>query len=88
MVNIDQEGHVRLANHSETFTRRQDAPEVFDITTVVYVSNPNFIKNHNTIFDGRVSYITVPKERAVDIDDIFDFNFAESLLTKGISNGK
>ena len=60
--------------------RRQDAPQVFDITTVVYASTPEFILNHMGLFSGKVTAVTVPKHRAVDIDDIYDFYFAETLL--------
>lgn len=61
-------------------TRRQDAPIVFDITTVVYATTPSFIKNKLGLFSGKVTSVEIPKERAVDIDDIYDFMFAEILL--------
>ena len=61
-------------------SRRQDAPEVFDITTVVYVVNVEFIMKNSNLFDGNVTSIKVPKDRAIDIDDIHDFNFVESIL--------
>jgi CMP-N-acetylneuraminic acid synthetase len=64
------------------FSRRQDVPEVFNVTTVVYVATPDFILQSDGIFSGRVCSIIVPKERAVDIDDIHDFEFAEYLLGK------
>jgi len=60
--------------------RRQDAPEVFDITTVVYVTTADYILNNFGLFDGTVSSIEVPKERAVDIDDIYDFLLAEAIV--------
>ncbi len=87
MVKIDKEGIVGLVNAPEYgVSRRQDAPQVFDITTVVYVSSPGFILNNNGMFSGKVTSITVPKERAVDIDDIFDFKFAETLLADVTNN--
>jgi len=61
-------------------TRRQDAPEVFDMTTVAYVVSANFVKTNNGIFEGRVKSIIVPKNRAVDIDDLIDFKLAELIL--------
>ncbi|SHI22152.1 CMP-N,N'-diacetyllegionaminic acid synthase [Vibrio aerogenes CECT 7868] len=60
--------------------RRQDVPEVFDITTVVYVTTPAFVMNHYGLFSGKVASIEVPKSRAVDIDDIYDFHLAEAIL--------
>ena len=72
---------IELVNKpTNSISRRQDAPEVFDITTVVYVANVEFIMNNASLFDGTVTSIEVPKHRAVDIDDIYDFNFAESIL--------
>jgi CMP-N-acetylneuraminic acid synthetase len=86
MVTVAKDGAVALVNEPTTEVfRRQDAPEVFDITTVVYASTPSFILNHLSIFDGKVVSIEVPKVRAADIDDIYDFKFAEAVLnfTKG-----
>ena len=69
-----------VSKPANSISRRQDAPEVFDITTVVYVANVEFIMKNNNLFDGMVTSIEVPKHRAVDIDDMYDFNFAESIL--------
>lgn len=60
--------------------RRQDAPEVFDITTVVYATTPEFILKSYGLFSGTVTSIEVPKARAVDIDDIYDFKLAQAIL--------
>ena len=77
---------IELVNKpTNSISRRQDAPEVFDITTVVYVANTGFIMNNTNLFDGAVTSIEVPKYRAVDIDDIYDFNFAESILVNSLN---
>jgi len=60
--------------------RRQDAPEVFDMTTVAYVVDINFVKEYNGIFEGKTKSVIVPKKRAIDIDDLMDFKFAELIL--------
>lgn len=81
MVKCNSEGIVELVNKPEyNVTRRQDAPKVFDITTVVYVSTPKFIMENYGLFSGKVTSIEVPKSRAVDIDDIYDFKLAEAVL--------
>lgn len=81
MVKNTQDGLVGLVNEPESdVTRRQDAPEVFDITTVVYVTTPEFVLNNYGLFSGKVTSIEVPKARAVDIDDIYDFRMAEAIL--------
>lgn len=61
-------------------TRRQDAPDVYDMTTVAYVTAPDFVMRADTIFAGRVRAVRIPVERAVDIDTLMDFRVAECLL--------
>ena len=81
MVKESSNNLIELVNKpANLISRRQDAPEVFDITTVVYVANVEFIMKNNSLFDGTVTSIEIPKHRAVDIDDMYDFNFAESIL--------
>lgn len=81
MVKQAEAGFVELVNMPQgEVTRRQDAPEVFDITTVVYATTPVFVLNNYGIFTGKVTSIEIPKERAVDIDDIYDFKLAEAIV--------
>ncbi|WP_342324544.1 acylneuraminate cytidylyltransferase family protein [Kosakonia sp. BYX6] len=81
MVKMDQAGCVELViQPTGTVSRRQDSPDVFDITTVVYVASPDFIMNNYGLFSGKVTSVLIPKERAVDIDDIYDFHMAEILI--------
>ena len=84
MVKQNQDGSVELVNITATgVNRRQDAPEVFDITTVVYVAKPEFVLEKNAMFDGKVTSVLIPKVRAVDIDDIYDFMLAEAIVMEG-----
>ncbi len=62
--------------------RRQDAPIVYDMTTVCYVANMKFVMSNNGIFDGRIKAVHVPLERAIDIDTILDFEIAETIMKK------
>lgn len=81
MVKMNETGFVELVIQPEgTVSRRQDSPDVFDITTVVYVASPEYIMNNFGLFSGKVASVLVPKERAVDIDDIYDFRMAEMLI--------
>ncbi len=81
MVRLNDEGLVELAVPG-TYTRRQDAPQLFDLTTVAYVSSPDFILQNNGIWSGRIALVPVPKERAVDIDDPIDLYIAECLYQR------
>jgi len=83
MVSIQSDGIVQRVNNPDGFlTRRQDAPEVFDITTVAYVVNPEFILSGCPMFSGSIRAARVPIERAIDIDTLHDFEIAEFLMKK------
>jgi CMP-N-acetylneuraminic acid synthetase len=83
MIVNDSNGYSSLViAPKDQVTRRQDAPEVFDMTTVAYVVDVNLIKNYNGIFEGKVQSVTIPRERAVDIDNLMDFKIAEYLLNQ------
>ena len=76
----EKDGYINLLMESkESYSRRQDVPVAYDMTTVAYVTRPDFIKNNSRIFDGKVKAVLIPKERAIDIDDEVDFKIAEML---------
>jgi CMP-N-acetylneuraminic acid synthetase len=81
MVRKNRDGLLKLVvEGGKEFQRRQDVPVVYDLTTVAYVTQPEFIKRSNGIFGGRVSGVEIPTERAIDIDTELDFKIAEFLL--------
>lgn len=80
MVALDSQGYASLViKPTASITRRQDAPAVYDITTVAYAARPSFILKANGIFEGRIKTIKVPPERALDIDTPYDFMLAEAI---------
>lgn len=83
MVSFNRNGLVRLAVPCKgEIYRRQDAPEVFDMTTVAYVAKPDFILRAGGMFEGKVAAVTVPEERGIDIDTAYDFALAEFLMSR------
>ncbi|WP_054652775.1 hypothetical protein [Salidesulfovibrio brasiliensis] len=83
MVTTCEDGLSRLVCPPEnTICRRQDTPPVFDMTTVAYVADPDFILKRNAIFEGRVKSVLVPPKRAMDIDTPLDLKVAELLLSE------
>jgi CMP-N-acetylneuraminic acid synthetase len=81
MVKTNADGTVGLVNPQQSaIARRQDAPVVYDMATVCYVANSEFVMTHNSTFEGRVKVVHVPIERAIDIDTLLDFQIAESLF--------
>ena len=82
MVKENQDGTYGLVNAPPlTIGRRQDAPMVYDMSTVCYVVNSEFVMSRESIFEGRVRAVHVPIERAIDIDSLLDFQIAEVLLS-------
>ena len=82
MVTLDEQNSAKLVLPlDKQIIRRQDAPPVYDMTTVAYVASPKFIMKSKGIFDGKVEAVIIPEERALDIDTFLDFEFAEFLMT-------
>ena len=80
MVRLDAGGYAHVVvPPNNVLVRRQDAPQVYDITTVAYVSRPEFILAAPNIWQGNVRMFEVPAERALDIDTQHDFFIAECI---------
>lgn len=82
MVVRESSGASRIVNALGPITRRQDAPVVYDITTVAYAARPDFVLQSDALFAGTVHSVIVPRDRAVDIDDAIDFQLAEVILAR------
>ena len=74
------DGYARPVIHaSGPLHRRQDAPRVFDMTTVAYAARAGYVVSAEGLFDGKVRAVVVPRERALDIDTELDLEVAEFL---------
>ncbi len=81
MVVVDENSSAKLViPPEERIYHRQDAPTVYDMTTVAYAARPAFILNSSSAFDGNVKAVVVPEERSLDIDTELDFKIAEFLM--------
>lgn len=83
MVSCEENGRVQLVNGGKPSISRQSAPEVYSMTTVAYVSRPEFILSHSGFWEGRVRGVEIPEERALDIDSEWDLHIADLLLSNG-----
>jgi N-acylneuraminate cytidylyltransferase len=81
MVKRDAKGISELIIKSD-IVRRQDALLVYDMTTVAYVTTPEYILSKKNLFEGNTYSVIIPKDRAVDIDDEVDFILAERLFER------
>ncbi len=85
MVELDQNGYAFLSKiPSAKVIRRQDAPQVYDITTAFYTSRCDYVLNGKGVLTGKVKVLEIPAIRAVDIDTELDLKFAEFLIAEGL----
>ena len=82
IVEKDNFDNIKVILNNNSIFRRQDSVKYFDITTVCYISTPEYILNSESIFDGRVGGYEIPKERSLDIDTEYDMNIASFLINK------
>jgi N-acylneuraminate cytidylyltransferase len=84
MVELEATGEARLCKGTASgVVRRQDAPKVYDITTVVYSTRADFVQRAGGTWEGTVQTVHIPAARALDIDTEMDLRFAEFLLAEG-----
>jgi N,N'-diacetyl-8-epilegionaminate cytidylyltransferase len=85
MVSKNKFGYLSLLNgNNESIRRRQDAPPIFNITTVAYVTRIGYIRKYDNIFEGKLKGVAIPEDRSIDIDSELDFEIAKFLMEKKI----
>ena len=85
MIRLNKKDYAQIIINKKKFTRRQDAPKVYSMSTICFVLRPSFILKTKNIFNGKVSTALFDKKYSVDIDDNFDFGMAETLFNKNKS---
>lgn len=81
MVSTNQNGFLRLGkSEAPEITRRQDAPTLFSLTTVAYAARADFVLKQSGIWQGLVRGVSIPPERALDIDSEWDLHVADLVL--------
>jgi N-acylneuraminate cytidylyltransferase len=81
MVSKDENGFCkRVIEPDEVVHNRQNAKKVWDITTVIYISNREYIMSSHDILSGKVFAFDIPCKRSLDIDTELDFKYAEYLI--------
>lgn len=84
MVTRDEQGYAKLVNSMGAAApyRRQDAPEVYEMTAVAYVSTPEHILATTSIWEGRVKAVQIDRVNAIDIDDSMDWEIAQMFMSR------
>jgi CMP-N,N'-diacetyllegionaminic acid synthase len=86
LVERDDKGCVRLSKTPEqTFVRRQDAPECFDMNASIYVWSRAGLIDSESIFNADTLLFVMPEERSIDVDHEWEFKYVEFLFNKRTS---
>ena len=76
----DDEGFLHISKGEGTYTRRQDAPKVWEYNGAVYVINVASLRKMPLGKFTRRRMSIMPAERSVDLDTPIDWLIAENLL--------
>jgi N-acylneuraminate cytidylyltransferase len=84
MVTMDADDRVSVVikNGAARFARRQDVPNVYDLTTIAYAARFGYVRSAGHMFEGDVVGVEIPRERAIDIDTELDLDIADYLYRK------
>jgi N-acylneuraminate cytidylyltransferase len=84
MVTVDPtNAQTRLVNEPpQRINNRQEAPIVYDVSTVTFILKCSFLLSATSIYDGDTRAVILPKSHCVDIDTEDDISYAEFLLAK------
>lgn len=76
MVKI-QNNSINILDSSRQINRRQDFDPVYNLTTNFYLFKTSYLLKADSFLQGKIGFVVVDKESAIDIDDEYDFKFAE-----------
>lgn len=81
-------GRVQIVKEHDPWpVRRQDAPQVYDMNSSIYIWKRRALIANNNLFSEKTSLFIMPQERSVDIDNITDLCFVKYLLKNSALNG-
>ena len=85
MVLVKKNKTCNIVNPKKHFYRNQDAPSVFDITTVAYFAKPDYItslNSKNNLMKGKVVGTEISRINSIDIDTQYDLELANYYFKK------
>ena len=62
--------------------RRQDAPIVFEMNASIYIYKREALINRHKLINNKTGYYVMPRNRSIDIDDIYDLKLVKMLMKK------
>lgn len=79
----DDAGFLHISKGEGLYTRRQDAPKVWEYNGAVYVVNVNSLRRMNFGQFPRRRMCPMPASRSIDLDTPIDWLVAETLIMSG-----
>jgi len=80
---LPEDGSMKGFVRPETVGKtRQELPAFYRINGAIYAVRTSYFLKTQAIYEGNSFAYIMPRERSVDIDTLFDFSFAEYLLTE------
>ena len=80
MVEKKNNTYVLSKKPSKEYFSRQKLPKVFEMNASIYIFRREFFKKNNSIFNSKTSVYLMPRERSVDIDDLFDLKVVKNII--------
>ncbi len=81
MVELDMYNYACLSKSDGIeIIRRQDAPKVYGLNGAMYMWHAHTLDKG--LFEGKSKIYIMPKERSIDIDDVYDFEFAKIMFVE------
>jgi N-acylneuraminate cytidylyltransferase len=77
----DEDGYLKKVLSGD-FTRKQDCPPIYEINGAIYVINVRSLLESDTLVFNKTKKYVMDKKSSIDIDDEFDFNLAEFILSR------
>lgn len=85
LVEVSADGSVSLSKTlQQPISRRQDAPQCFDMNASIYVWRRTSLFSTDSLFGQSTRLFEMPEDRSVDIDTELDFEIVEFLMTRGV----
>ena len=72
---------IKISKELKIFKNRQNLPKCYDMTTCFVFLSWLFL-NCKHVYEGKIGYSLIPKERSIDIDDTLDYMVANFLSKK------
>jgi N-acylneuraminate cytidylyltransferase/CMP-N,N'-diacetyllegionaminic acid synthase len=83
MMEIREDGLAEIVKKSEKpIVRRQDAPDVYSLSPAAFVIKKSALYNYPHWSKAPCRIFPIPRERAIDIDSLLDFELVEFLMSK------